>query len=176
MIRSYKKLKHVTLGSQLRIFADMLTSDAATIYNQFDLPIDPKWFPVFYVLASEKDSTVTSIASTINHSHVSVSKIVSEMDKANLTTSNKCRSDSRRTLINLSAKGNKLIPNLLKQVDCVDLALSQLFEETGIDFWEAFNATRRGLTHRPLSERTKELTKATEFRTANSACKRNQAK
>jgi len=164
MMTPYKKLGQVTLGNQLRMFADMITSGAATIYEQFGVAIDLKWFPVFYVLASEKDSTVTSIASTIGHSHVSVSKIISEMEGSNLTTSRKSRSDSRRTLVNLSKAGKSLVPDLLAQCEHVDCALSQLAEETGIDIWEALAITRQSLKYFPLSERIKALDETSEIR------------
>ena len=163
-MKSYSMLGQVTLGSQLRMFSELITSDAAAVYDHFDLPIDPKWFPAFYVLASEKDSTVTSIASIIGHSHVSVSKIISEMEKANLTVSRKSRSDSRRRFINLSKTGMKLVPRLLAQCERVDSALSQLTKETGIDFWEALAVTRRSLNHFPLSERIKALDEASDLR------------
>jgi putative acetyltransferase len=163
-MKSYSMLGPVTLGSQLRVFSEWITSDAAAVYDHFDVAIDPKWFPVFYVLASEKDSTVTSVASTIGHSHVSVSKIISEMETANLTVSKKCRSDSRCTLVNLSRTGIKLVPKLVSQCERVDRALSQLTEETGIDFWEALAVTRRSLKYFPLSERIEALDQQNDLR------------
>lgn len=156
-MKPYSMLGQITLGSQLRMLAETITADANSIYAQFDFGIDPKWFPVFYVLASEQDSTVTSIASTIGHSHVSVSKMIAEMEAAKLIVSKKSRTDSRRTLINLSNKGQKYIPKLKAQCEHVDRALSQLTEETGINFWEALAVTRRHLKYFPLSMRVKTL-------------------
>ena len=164
IMKPYSMLGQVTLGRQLRMLADTITSDAAAIYSQFGLEIDPKWFPVFYVLASEKDSTVTSIASTIGHSHVSVSKVISEMEAAKLTVSRKCRDDSRRTLINLSSSGKSMVPKLLVQCEHVDRALGPLTEETGIDFWQALATTRRSLKYSPLSARIKSLDERTNLK------------
>lgn len=163
-MKPYSMLGQITLGSQLRMLAETITSDANSIYAQFDFGIDPKWFPVFYVLASEQDSTVTSIASTIGHSHVSVSKMIAEMETAKLIVSKKSRTDSRRTLINLSSQGQKYIPKLKAQCEHVDRALSQLTEETGINFWEALAVTRRHLKYFPLSMRVKTLDEKSDIK------------
>ena len=163
-MKPYSMLGQVKLGSQLRMFADAVTTDAAAIYAHFDLDIDAKWFPVFYVLATERDSTVTSIASAIGHSHVSVSKIVAELEAAKLSVSRKCRTDSRRTLINLTAAGKRRVPKLMAQCEQVDRALSQLTEETGIDIWQALSVTRRSLKYFPLSERVKSMERQTDLR------------
>lgn len=163
-MKPYSELGKVTLGSQLRMLSEAMTLDATAIYAQFGVKIDPKWFPVFYVLASEKDSTITSIAKAIGHSHVSVSKIIGEMESASLTVSKKSKSDSRRTLINLSRAGKRIVPTLLKQCESVDQALIQLAEETGVDLWEALTVTRRSLKYFPLSERIKYLKHNSDLR------------
>lgn len=156
-MKCYDQLGQVRLGSQLRILADRVTADAATIYQQFDVDLDPKWFPVFYVLASEQDASVTSIAQTIGHSHVSVSKIISELEAARLIISKRCASDSRRTLINLSRTGRELVPKLQLQCEAVDAALSELTKEIGVNVWSTLRAAERSLTQTPLSERIKAM-------------------
>ncbi|MEM7001674.1 MAG: helix-turn-helix domain-containing GNAT family N-acetyltransferase [Pseudomonadota bacterium] len=174
-MKPYSMLGQVKLGSQLRMFADAVTADAAQIYRHFDLNIDAKWFPVFYVLATERDSTVTSIAAAIGHSHVSVSKIVAELEAAKLSVSRKSRADSRRTLINLTAAGKKLVPKLMAQCEQVDRALTQLTEETGVDLWQALTVTRRSLKYFPLSERVKSIEHQTDLRVVDFAPKYAEA-
>ena len=75
------------------------------------------------------------------------------MDAAELTRSKKCRVDSRRTLINLSPTGKKLVPKLVAQCERVDQALNELIQETGVDLWSALVITKQSLDKRPLSER-----------------------
>ena len=170
-MKSYAELGQVTLGSQLRMLSEMITADVAHIYEQFGVDLDPKWFPVFYVLASESDSTVTSIARTIGHSHVSVSKIVAEMEARGLIESRKSTVDSRRTLVNLSEAGKAFVPQMQQQCETVDRALDQLFEDTGIDFHQAINVTRRALKHQALSERVRALGKPAKLRIVDFAPK-----
>ena len=78
-MKSFNELGHIALGTALRQLAAQVSKDAENTYAKFGFAIEPKWFPVFYVLASKGADSVVNIAKEINHSHVSVSKIVKEM-------------------------------------------------------------------------------------------------
>ena len=170
-MKRYSELGQITLGSQLRIFSETLTADVVNIYEQFEVELDPKWFPVFYVLASEPDSTITSIAKEIGHSHVSVSKIVNEMNRAGLIRSRKCKIDSRRTLLNLTPDAEKMVQKLIQQCEKVGQALDQLIEDTGVDLWQALTVTKRHLQYFPLSQRVRSLEKKSDLRIVDFAPK-----
>ncbi len=170
-MKHYSELGQITLGSQLRIFSETLTADVTNIYEQFDVQLDPKWFPVFYVLASEPNSTITSIAKEIGHSHVSVSKIVNEMNRHGLIQSKKCRVDSRRTWLNLTPAAEEMVQKLLQQCKSVGQALDQLIEDTGIDLWQALTITKRHLQYFPLSQRVRSLQNKSDLRVVDYAPK-----
>ena len=65
----------MALGSQLRRLSEKLTEDAAKIYAFYGVALDPKWFPVFYVLSHQEGASITEIAQIIGHSHPSVRQI-----------------------------------------------------------------------------------------------------
>jgi len=155
-MKEYKNLGHITVGTALRHLADQVSQDAQKIYTQFDFEIDPKWFPVFYVLASKASDSVVNIAKEIKHSHVSVSKIVKEMKVANLIDSHKSAKDSRVTLIKLNARAKAMIPAMKKQCEAVDLVMKQLTQESGVDLWQAITITQHCLQGRSLSTRISE--------------------
>lgn len=161
---SYQQLGQVALGSALRQLADQVTKDAEKIYCHFGFDIDPTWFPVFYVLASKEAESVVGIAKIINHSHVSVSKIVKQMKAAGLVDSRKSDRDSRVTLISLSATAQKMIPNMLRQCEAVHQSTSQLFKDTGIDLFAAIKVSERHLRHNTLSDRIKQGDASTDVR------------
>jgi len=155
-MKKYCELGHVTLGTALRHLADQVSQDAENIYVKFNFDIDPKWFPVFYVLASKESDSVVNIAKEIKHSHVSVSKIIKEMKIAGLIESYKSPKDSRVTLIKLNDLAQKMIPTMDKQCQAVDLVMNRLTQETGIDLWEALTVTHRHLKYHALSARISE--------------------
>jgi len=155
-MKSFNELGHIALGTALRQLATKVSKDAENTYEKFGFEIEPKWFPVFYVLASKGADSVVNIAKEINHSHVSVSKIIKEMKASDLIDSYKSVEDSRITLVKLNMRGNSMIPAMKKQCDAIDLAMQQLKQETGVDLWEAITVIDRHLRFHPISSRVDE--------------------
>ena len=60
-----------------------------------------------FVLSRGEAKTITSIAKEIGHSHPSVSNIIKEMVAKGLVKETKDKSDGRRNMVMLSAKGKK---------------------------------------------------------------------
>ncbi len=152
-MKSFNELGHIALGTALRQLAAQVSKDAENTYTKFGFAIEPKWFPVFYVLASKGADSVVNIAKEINHSHVSVSKIVKEMKARELIESYKSSDDSRVTLVALNSKAKAMVPQMEKQCDAIDAAMRELKDETGIDLWEAVSVVERHLRYRPISAR-----------------------
>ncbi|MEC9060106.1 MAG: helix-turn-helix domain-containing GNAT family N-acetyltransferase, partial [Pseudomonadota bacterium] len=151
--KSFNELGHIALGTALRQLAAQVSKDAENTYAKFGFAIEPKWFPVFYVLASKGADSVVNIAKEINHSHVSVSKIAKEMKARDLIESYKSSDDSRVTLVALNDKAKAMVPKMEKQCDAIDTAMRELKDETGIDLWEAVSVVERHLRYRPISAR-----------------------
>ena len=72
----YNKTGKMALGSRLRRLSEMLTEQAKHVYELYDIDMQPKWLPVFYVLSEGQEKSITQIAQEIGHSHPSVSIIV----------------------------------------------------------------------------------------------------
>lgn len=155
-MKSFNELGHIALGTALRQLAAQVSKDAEKIYQKFGFDIEPKWFPVFYVLASKGDDSVVNIAKEINHSHVSVSKIIKEMKAADLIDSYKSSEDSRVTLVRLNDRAKTMVPKMLSQCEAIDLAMQQLEKETSVDLWQALTVVERHLRFRPISARVDE--------------------
>ena len=58
----YSQVGEVAIGSRLRQLSETLTEGAADIYELYDVPADPRWFPVLYVLSKQEQATITEIA------------------------------------------------------------------------------------------------------------------
>jgi GNAT superfamily N-acetyltransferase/DNA-binding MarR family transcriptional regulator len=156
-MQSYNQLGHVTLGTTLRQLADLVSKDAESIYTVFDFQINPKWFPVFYVLATKESGSVVNIATEIQQSHVSVSKIIKEMKSGGLINSYKSHDDSRVTLIKLNDRAKAMIPAMERQCEAVNTAMNKLTKESGINLWEALTVTHQHLKNYKLSERIQNI-------------------
>ncbi len=157
----YAKIGKLALGSRLRRLSEKLTEDAAQIYDLYGVALDPKWFPVFYVLSHQPAASITEIAQQIGHSHPSVSQIVKEMLKAGLITTDK-GADARVNLVKLSEAGKNLIPALEQQYEDVTQAVEALLAESQYDLWNAIAAVEFSLTESSLFARVKNLRKQRE--------------
>ena len=69
MIDFYQKAGPMVIGSRLRRLSDTITEEAAGVYEFYGVPLEPKWFPVFYVLSGSDGLSVTEIARLIDHTH-----------------------------------------------------------------------------------------------------------
>lgn len=146
------------------MLTDLITADAAQIYNMYGVDIRPKWFPVFLVLTEGQAKTVTGIAKEIGQSHPSVSNIVKEMGAKGLTRESTDKEDKRRTLIALSAKGRRMAELLADQCADVSAAIEGIFSETRHDLWKAIGEWEELLAEKSLLQRVRETRKEREGR------------
>ena len=152
----------LAIGSRLRMLTDKITVDAAAIYKMFGVDLKPKWFPVFFVLSRGEAKTITSIAKEIGHSHPSVSNIIKEMVAKGLVKETKDKSDGRRYMVMLSAKGKRMSDSFSEQCIDVTAAIEQITQQTRNDLWEAIEEWENLLLDKSLLERVKEAKKERE--------------
>lgn len=89
MNKLFDKTGVMALGTRLRMLSEKVTKESEKIFALYDVDIKPKWYPVVYSLLEENPKTITKIAKDIEQSHVSVVKIVKEMNKAGFTIEKK---------------------------------------------------------------------------------------
>ncbi len=151
----YSLAGKMALGSRLRRLADSLSSDAGKIYELYGVNIDPKWFPVFYMLSHKEESSITDIAKDIGHTHPSVSNIVKEMVKNKIVSISKSKTDSRVTVVKLSAKGKNLSLKAEEQYLDVTEAIEQLQIETTVNLFRAVEQTEIHLENESFYDRVR---------------------
>ena len=158
----YSQIGKVALGSRLRRLSDRLTEDAAKIYTLYNVTLDPKWFPVFYVLSQQESAAITELAQIIGHSHASVSQIVREMSKRGIATTEKHSQDARVSVVKLSDAGKQLIPSLEQQCTDVNQAVEDLLSESQYDLWNAIAEAEFLLADKSLLDRVQAVRKTRE--------------
>lgn len=158
----FDKVGKVAIGSRLRMLTEKITEDAAHIYTLYNVDLQPKWFPVFYVLSQGEEKTITSIAKEIGHSHPSVSKIISEMSKKGFVTEKKDKTDGRRNIVTLSKKGIEITEKIQDQYIDLGSAIEQISEQTTHNLWKAIEEWEFVLAQKSLLLRVKEHRKVRE--------------
>jgi DNA-binding MarR family transcriptional regulator/GNAT superfamily N-acetyltransferase len=158
----FKKTGKMALGSRLRMLTAKITDDASAIYYLYGIDMQPKWFPVFYVLSEREGVTITEIATEIGHSQPSVSKIIREMADKGLVVENKDSSDGRRNVVQLSEAGKEIIEKIQSQYDDVNHAIEELSAQANHDLWKAIEEWEFLLEQKSLFQRVRETRKARE--------------
>ncbi len=133
----YQKTGKMALGSRLRRLSELLTDQAAEVYALYQVDMQPKWFPVFYVLSSGEEKTISQIAQEIGHSHPSVSIIVKEMEKRGVAAKGENQNDKRENYVKLSEKGFRINDRIQAQYKDVEAAIEKALSETQNDIWAA---------------------------------------
>lgn len=163
----YQQTGKMALGSRLRRLSDWITEDAAQLFATYGVELEPKWFPVFYVLSRQENVAVTEISEIIGQTHASVSQIAKEMTKAKLIVSKKDKTDGRRALLRLSEKGKSLIPRIELQYEDVNNAIEALLSEMQHDLWRAIEEMEYLLGQQRLPKRVRHFRKQREMQKVN---------
>lgn len=146
----------MALGSRLRRLSELITEQAAEIYEQYHVEMQPKWFPVFYDLSDGSEKSIMQIAQEIGHSHPSVSTIVKEMQKKGIVEESPNKTDGRKNFIRLSAKGIAINEKLQEQITDVNAAMETAFKETQHNLWKAIEEWEFLLEQKSLLKRVQD--------------------
>lgn len=160
----FNEVGKLALGSRLRMLTAKFTEDAKQIYQLYNVELEPKWFPVFYILSGDKEKTITEIATQIGHSQPSVSKIIREMARHGLVLENRNSTDGRRNVIKLSKKGIALTEKIKSQYADVNNAVESILAQTENDLWKAIEEWEFLLAQKSFLQRVKEIRKERESR------------
>ncbi|HMQ47138.1 MAG TPA: helix-turn-helix domain-containing GNAT family N-acetyltransferase [Saprospiraceae bacterium] len=150
------------LGSRLRLMSEVVTADAAKIYELYGVALQPKWFPVFFLLTQNETYAITELATAIGHSHASVSNIVKEMRRNGLVEEKKDALDKRRNLVQLTEKGRGVGEKIKDQYEDVGAVIEDISSQTRHNLWEAMEEWTYLLEQKSLYERVRERRKQRE--------------
>lgn len=149
----FQKAGKLSLGSRLRIISEKMLTDASEIYKAYEVPLQPKWFPVFFILSKEGNMSVTDIAKSVGHSHPSISKTVREMAKQGLLVESKDKKDKRKNLVGLSKKAKAILPKAEDQFFDVNEAVEDIITQSDNDIWKALDELEYFLEEKSLYRR-----------------------
>lgn len=153
----FKQLGSTALGSRLRRLSEQMTGEAAAVYPLYGLAFEPRWFPVFYLVATQPGQHVGEIAERIGHTHAAVSQVVKELLRQELVSVARGAADQRRSVVTLMAKGAALWPALQAQAADVRQATEELLAETRHNLWLAIEEMEYALSRRSLAGRVKAI-------------------
>ena len=158
----YNKVGKKAIGSRLRGLSDMITNDAAKVYRLYGIDMQPRWWPVFYMLTESEENTITAIAREIGQTHASVSQVVRELVKNGFVTERRDKEDQRKNFVSLTEKGRNAAMKLEQQHEDVSAAINKAFSESQYDLWKAIEEWEYLLEQKSLLRRVEEEKKKRE--------------
>lgn len=152
----------LALGTRLRRLGEQFMEDASKVLEMYGVSMNPKWFPVFYVLSESEQLSITEIARQIGHSHPSVSQIVKEMQKKGIIVCEKSKEDARVNIVSLSELGRDMNERMQIQYLDVREAVEEVLDETRHDLWKAMEEIEYVLSKKDFYSRVVEKRKIRE--------------
>jgi len=150
MLQLYENTGKMALGSRLKQLSERLAEQAARVYELYEVDLDPKWFPVFYMLKSGRCLPITVIAEAIGHSHASVSKIAKEMVATGILRSEKFAGDARVKQVCITDKGCSLLSGFERQTADMEAVVDELLGQCQHNIWEAISEVEYLLEEKDL--------------------------
>jgi DNA-binding MarR family transcriptional regulator/N-acetylglutamate synthase-like GNAT family acetyltransferase len=151
----FEQLGVGALGSRLRRLSEQMTGQAADVYALYHISFEPRWFPVFYAVASQPGMHVGEIAERLGHTHAAVSQVLKELTKHALVRVERGETDMRRSVVTLTEEGSQLWPTLQQQAADVRRAMEGLLAETRHNLWQAMGEMEYALSRSSLANRVK---------------------
>lgn len=122
----YGEAGTLLLASRMKRLGDRLFSEITRAYKNLDIPFEPSWFPIFYLLHRDHVHSVSSMAREMGVTDSAVSQLVRQLKDRDLIGIAANSDDRRAGTICLSKNGEKL----LTQVKPVWQAIESTLEET----------------------------------------------
>lgn len=148
-----EELGGLALGSRLRRLSERISQEVAAIYDEQNIAFDPRWFPVFHLLANKKEASIVEIAKTIGITHPAVNQIAQELLSAGMIVAEADAKDKRKRILSLSKKGQKLHGELADSWRVIRMSVSETIEDSGHDLIPALEALEETLDKRSLLSR-----------------------
>lgn len=148
-----EELGGLALGSRLRRLSDRISQEVASIYAAQNIEFDPRWFPIFHLLASKKEASIVEIAKAIGVTHPAVNQIAQELLSGGMIVAESDAKDKRKRILSLSKRGQKLHRELTESWRIIRMSVSETIEESGHDLIPALEALESSLDKKSLLSR-----------------------
>lgn len=148
-----RELGDLAFASRLRRLSERLMRDVASVYAEEKVAFEPRWFPVLFLLRGHSPMAVTEIAATLGVTHPAVNQIAAAMERKGLLVSSRDRSDDRRRLLGLSARGRTLGAQLEPVWNEIESATRDLISQEAPGILDALGRIEQALDSRSIFRR-----------------------
>ena len=131
-VRDYVASRHgAALGARLRRLSERIDREAQSIYAQFGVKFEQRWFGVMNQLDLKGALRVGDLAAALGISHAAVSQIRGRLVRAGYVSQKSDREDARTTRLSLTPSGVRLVAKLRPLWTALDVVSENLNREAG---------------------------------------------
>jgi DNA-binding MarR family transcriptional regulator len=141
-----------TLGTLLRHLIEHLDGSVERRYRSAGFTYKPRFTPIVRALLHLQKASLREIAQDAQMTHSAVSQTVAQMRKAGLVESAE-GTDARKRIVRLSAKANRMLPDLQSIWMATNTAADRLDAELSFPLSSLLAETNAALEKRSFEER-----------------------
>jgi DNA-binding MarR family transcriptional regulator/predicted GNAT family N-acyltransferase len=158
-----KQLGELALATRLKRLSDRLIHDVSKIYKEQGFDFDPRWFALMQLLQRNALVSVVDAATILKISHPAVVQLADQLEKKDIVTTSKDKTDGRKRNLKLSVKGKKLLGDLSPVLKNIEEANRDFLSSTGYDILSIIEKLEKALETKSMYHRVRERIKETEL-------------
>ena len=140
------------LGMIMSRLVDEIVAAGSATARALSIDLPPRSMSIITLLA-ERERTVTEIAAAVGQTHAAVIKNMKPLAERGLVARKDDASDGRRKPYALTPHGREIARTLDTLLRAGAAAFRELFEETGIDLYDAILRTDEALKRQSMEQR-----------------------
>jgi len=125
----FQKTKGLMLGTRFKRIGDRFLLDVSKVYKSKNIPFEPAWFPVFFLLNEKNKMKVSELAEELEVTQSAASQMISALKKKNLVEFEKDANDKRIKVVCLSDSGKQLLNDILPLWKMFEVVLDELMNK-----------------------------------------------
>ena len=158
-----QNLGHLALGSRLKRLSDRIMAAGQEVYRDANVDFEPRWFPLFRLLAEEGPLSVGEAAEALGLTHAAISQTARMMKKRGFLSSMKDPEDERRRVLSLTDRGRDELPKLRPLWDDIEKAVREVVEFSGVDVLAAVDGIEQAMDRESFPDRCLRLRRQREL-------------
>lgn len=123
------EIEYAGMFSRIKRLSDELIYSTRDYYKTAGLDIEPNWHLIFLLLERKGGLSITEISENLKLSHPACIKIITKMKDKDFLISKRDKSDSRKQILELSAKALKGLPHFKKHWEACIKTTKDLIDE-----------------------------------------------
>lgn len=149
-----EELGSLALATRLKNLSEKLAKDVAQVYKESSLEFEPRWFTLVWALKEGQELAVTQLAGMLQQTHPAVNQVANVLVAKGLVAERKDKEDQRKRLLQLTAKGLKLVEHITPVWERIKKANDDLLADSA-NLLDSLEKVESALEDKSMYERVK---------------------